>query len=67
MLDGLGRVISRHPWWVCLAWLVAFGLAIYSALLGGFGQGLFDRLSTGGGTRAGPGQGRARNCSTGRR
>jgi RND superfamily putative drug exporter len=50
VLDRLGRVISRHPWWVCLAWLVAFVLAVWSALFGGFGQGLFDRLSTGGGT-----------------
>jgi RND superfamily putative drug exporter len=50
VLDRLGHVISRHPWWVCAAWLAAFLLAVYSALIGGFGQGLFDRLSTGGGS-----------------
>jgi RND superfamily putative drug exporter len=50
VLVGLGRVISRHPWWVCAVWLAAFLMAVYAALLGGFGQGLFDRLSTGGGT-----------------
>jgi drug/metabolite transporter (DMT)-like permease len=65
VLDRLGRVISRHPWWVCLAWLAAFLLAVYAALIGGFGQGLFDRLSTGGGSV--PGQSRpGRSCSSGR-
>jgi RND superfamily putative drug exporter len=50
VLDRLGHVISRHPWLVCAAWLAAFLLAVYAALVGGFGQGLFDRLSTGGGS-----------------
>jgi RND superfamily putative drug exporter len=54
VLDRLGTVISRHPWTVCGLWLAAFLLAVYGALLGGFGQGLFDRLSTGGGTVPGP-------------
>ena len=65
MLDRLGRVISRHPWSVCgcCGWR-AFLLAVYGgARSAGSAQGLFDRLSTGGGTRARAGEGRARTCS----
>jgi RND superfamily putative drug exporter len=47
MLDALGRVISRHPWWIVLAWLIAVVFALAAAVGGLFGQGLFDRLTSG--------------------
>jgi RND superfamily putative drug exporter len=47
VLDGLGRVISRHPWWVALIWLVAVIIAMAAAVGGVFGQALFDRLTSG--------------------
>jgi RND superfamily putative drug exporter len=65
VFDRLGRVISRHPWWVCAAWLAAFVLAMYAALFGGFGEGLFDRLTSGGGSVPGEAkEGNARLAET---
>jgi RND superfamily putative drug exporter len=47
MLDTLGRVISRHPWWFVMGWIVAVIVAGAAAFGGVFGQPLFERLSSG--------------------
>ncbi|MFI7588875.1 MMPL family transporter [Spongisporangium articulatum] len=43
----MGRVISRHPWWVIGAWGVAVLLAFGLAIGGWAGDPLFKRLSSG--------------------
>ncbi|MGI8722020.1 MAG: MMPL family transporter [Geodermatophilaceae bacterium] len=46
MLAGLGRAVARHPLVVVTAWLFLAALG-FTAALGGFGEGLFPRLSSG--------------------
>jgi len=46
VLAGLGRAVARHPLPVVVAWLFLAVLG-FTAALGGFGEGLFPRLSSG--------------------
>ena len=46
VLAALGRSIARRPLPVILAWLVLAALG-FAAALGGFGEGLFPRLTSG--------------------
>ncbi|MBA3367729.1 MAG: MMPL family transporter [Geodermatophilaceae bacterium] len=46
MLAGLGRAIARRPLLVVVVWLLLAALG-FTAALGGFGEGLFPRLTSG--------------------
>ncbi len=47
MFDSLGRLISRRPRTVVLAWVLLAGVSFAIASLGVGGQTVFDRLTTG--------------------